>query len=269
MKKVRRPVKLDKQETKRRKRERIIILVTVFLIALMTYLESSIFRGEATLLPVSGNALIFGLINVNIILIILLIFLIVRNLVKLIYERRHGIVGSKLRTRLVAAFVSLSLIPTVLLFLVSINFLSYSIDNWFSIRIGDALNRTLEVAQIYYQQSADQAKYYARQLSADISKNGLYEGEKILYLKALVERRHRTNKLNMLEVHIENQKENVVVRDREYEQIVPKPLSPKGMEDVFAGRELTTTEQVGSGDLIRGVAPVFSAASPKEVIGFV
>lgn len=269
MKKVRRPVKLDVQETKRRKRERIIILVTVFLIALMTYLETGIFRGEAALLPVSGNALIFGLINVNIILIILLIFLIVRNLVKLIYERRHGIVGSKLRTRLVAAFVSLSLIPTVLLFLVSINFLSYSIDNWFSIRIGDALNRTLEVAQIYYQQSADQAKYYARQLSADISKNGLYEGEKLLYLKALVERRHRTNKLNMLEVHIENQKENVVVRDREYEQIVPKPLSPKGMEDVFAGRELTTTEQVGSGDLIRGVVPVFSAGSPKEVIGFV
>ena len=269
MKKVRMPVKLDKQETKRRKRERIIILVTVFLIALMTYLETSIFRGEVVPLPISGNALIFGLINVNIILIILLIFLIVRNLVKLIYERRHGIVGSKLRTRLVAAFVSLSLIPTVLLFLVSINFLSYSIDNWFSIRIGDALNRTLEVAQIYYQQSADQAKYYARQLSADISKSGLYEGEKFLYLKALVERRHRTNRLNMLEVHIENQKENVVVRDREYGQIVPKPLSPKGMEDVFAGRELTTTEQVGSGDLIRGVVPVFSAASPKEVIGFV
>jgi two-component system, NtrC family, nitrogen regulation sensor histidine kinase NtrY len=269
MKKVRKPVKLDVQETKRRKREWIIILVTVFLIALMTYLETGIFRGEVALLPVYGNALIFGLINVNIILIILLIFLIVRNLVKLIYERRHGIVGSKLRTRLVAAFVSLSLIPTVLLFLVSINFLSYSIDNWFSIRIGDALNKTLEVAQIYYQQSADHAKYYARQLSADISKNGLYEGEKFLYLKALVERRYRTNKLNMLEVHIENQKENVVVRDQEYGQIVPKPLSPKGMEDVFAGRELTTTEQVGSGDLIRGVVPVFSAASPKEVIGFV
>ncbi len=269
MKKVRRPIKLDVQETKRRKRERIIILVTVFLIALITYLETGIFRGEAILLPVSGNALIFGLINVNIILIILLIFLIVRNLVKLIYERRHGIVGSKLRTRLVAAFVSLSLIPTVLLFLVSINFLSYSIDNWFSIRIGDALNRTLEVAQIYYQQSADQAKYYARQLSADISKNSLYEGEKFLYLKALVERRHRTNKLNMLEVHIENQKENVVVRDREFAQIVPKPLSPKAMEDVFAGREWTTTEQVGGGDLIRAVVPVFSSADPKMVIGFV
>jgi two-component system nitrogen regulation sensor histidine kinase NtrY len=269
MKGERRTVQLDVREARRRKRERIIIFVTVCLIVLITYLESLVFRGEVLILPVSSNALIFGLININIILIILLIFLIVRNLAKLIYDRRRGIVGSKLRTRLVAAFVSLSLIPTVLLFLVSINFLSYSIDNWFSIRIGDALTRTLEVAQIYYQQSADQAKYYARQLSADISKNGLYEGEKFLYLQALVERRHKTYKLNMIEVHIENQKDNVVVRDREYEQIVPKPLSPKGLEDVFAGRELTTTEQAGSGDLIRGVVPVFSVASPKEVIGFV
>ena len=269
MKRVPGTAKLDIRETRRRKRERIIIIVTVFLIALITYIESRIFRGEALPLPVSGNALIFGLININIILIILLIFLIVRNLVKLIFERRRGVVGSKLRTRLVAAFVSLSLIPTVLLFLVSINFLSNSIDNWFSIRIGDALNRTLEVAQIYYQQSADQAKYYARELSAEISKNGLYETEKFIYLKALVDRRHKSYKLNMLDVHIENQKENFAVSDREYPQMVPRSLTPKELEDVYAGRELTTIEQAGKGDLIRGVVPIFSFASPKEVIGVV
>ncbi len=269
MKRVPGTAKLDIRETKRRKRERIIIIVTVFLIALITYIESRIFRGEALPLPVSGNALIFGLININIILIILLIFLIVRNLVKLIFERRRGVVGSKLRTRLVAAFVSLSLIPTVLLFLVSINFLSNSIDNWFSIRIGDALNRTLEVAQIYYQQSADQAKYYARELSAEISKNGLYEAEKFIYLKALLDRRHKSYKLNMLDVHIENQKENFAVSDREYPQMAPRSLTPKELEDVYAGRELTTIEQAGKGDLIRGVVPIFSFASPKEVIGVV
>jgi len=269
MKKSSRPVELDVREAKRRKRERIIIVVTMALIAIVTYLESRVFRGELIPLPVSSNALIFGLININIILIILLIFLIVRNLVKLIYERRHGVAGSKLRTRLVAAFVGLSLIPTVLLFLVSINFLSYSIDNWFSIRIGDALNRTLEVAQLYYQQSADQAKYSARQLSADISKNGLYEEGKFLYLKALVERRQKTYKLNMLEVHIQNQKENVVIRDQEHPQMTPKPLSPNALEDLYLGKEVATIEQAGGGDLIRGASPIYSQATPNTVIGFV
>jgi two-component system, NtrC family, nitrogen regulation sensor histidine kinase NtrY len=269
MSRVHKPAKLDVPEARRRKRERIIIVLTVILIAVVTYLESQVVRGEIFALPVSGNALIFGLININIILIILLIFLIVRNLVKLIYERRRGVIGSKLRTRLVAAFVGLSLIPTVLLFLVSSNFLSYSIDNWFSIRIGDALNRTLEIAQLYYQQSADQAKYYARQLSLDISKNGLYEGEKSIYLKALVERRHKTYKLNMLEVHILNQKEILIVRDEEHPQMVPKPLSAKSLEELYGGREVSTIEQVGNGDLIQGAVPIYSRANPKVVIGFV
>jgi two-component system nitrogen regulation sensor histidine kinase NtrY len=232
MDKERRSGRADIRETRRRRREWIIVFVTGFLIVVITYLESQVFRGKVLVTPVSGNALIFGLININIILILLLIFLIVRNLVKLIYERRRGILGSKLRTRLVAAFVSLSLIPTILLFLVAINFLSYSIDNWFSSRIGDALNRTIEVAQIYYRQSADQAKYYAGQLSADISKNTLYEREKIRYLKALVERQHKTYKLNMIEVNIENQKNNVVVRDREYARVLfPRKTRRMSMPD--------------------------------------
>ena len=269
MRSIQAKTQLDVQEKKRRMRERISIFVTVVLIALAIYAESLVFRGKADALPVPGNVLIFGLININIILIILLIFLIIRNVVKLVFERRRGIVGSKLRTRLVAAFVSLSLIPTVLLFLVSINFLSNSIDNWFSIRIEDALKRTLEIAQIYYQQSADQAKFYARQLSKDITDNNLYEIDKIPYLKALVERRHKIYKLNMLEVHINNNKNNLIVRDSKYSWLIPQTITAKMVEDIFAGQELAITEPVDKGDLIRGIVPICSKASPTEVVGYV
>ena len=269
MKNIQTTTPLDVREKKRRKRERISIFVTAVLIALAIYAESLVFRDKAIALPVPGNVLIFGLININIILIILLIFLIIRNVVKLIFERRRGIVGSKLRTRLVTAFVSLSLIPTVLLFLVSINFLSNSIDNWFSIRIEDALKRTLEIAQIYYQQSADQAKFYARQLSKDITDNNLYEMDKLTYLKALVERRHKTYKLNMLEVHINNNPNDLIVRDSAYPLVIPQRITAKAVEDIFAGQEIAITEPVNKGDLIRGIVPVFSTASPTEVVGFV
>jgi two-component system nitrogen regulation sensor histidine kinase NtrY len=121
---------LDDREARRRKRERVIMIVTIFVIAILSLLEGHLYRLEAAL-PLSSNVLIFGLININIILIIFLLFLIIRNVAKLIFERRRGVIGSSLQTKLVVAFVSLSLIPTVLLFIVSINFLSYSIDNWF------------------------------------------------------------------------------------------------------------------------------------------
>ena len=269
MKNIQARSQLDLQEKKRRKRERLGIFVTLVLITLAIYAEGLIVRGKAIALPVEGNILIFGLININIILIILLIFLIVRNVVKLIFERRRGMVGSKLRTRLVTAFVSLSLIPTVLLFLVSISFLSNSIDNWFSIRIEDALKRTLEIAQIYYQQTADQAKFYARQLGKDITDNNLYENDKIQYLKALVERRHKIYKLNILEVHINNNKDDIILRDTKHSWLVPEMITAKALEDIFAGKEMAITEPVGKGDLIRGIVPIFSKSSSNEVVGFV
>jgi len=199
---------LDTAEIMRRKRERIIIVITIAVILLLSYLEYHLFRAEA-ILPASGNVLIYGLININVILIILLVFLIVRNVVKLIFERRRGVIGSKLRTKLVAAFVGLSLIPTAVLFIVSINFLSYSIDTWFSIKIGDALNQTVEVAQLYYRQIEDHAKFNARQISEDISKNRLYQKDRTLYLKALIEQRQKTFRPHILEVYLDSPRTKV------------------------------------------------------------
>ncbi|MCX5854212.1 MAG: ATP-binding protein [Deltaproteobacteria bacterium] len=257
---------IDHQELRRRKRERIIIVITIVVIFVLTLLENRISQKEA-IVPISNNILVFGLININIILILLLVFLIVRNVVKLIFERRHGVLGSKLRTKLVAAFVSLSLIPTAILFLVAVNFLSYSIENWFNITIGDALNKTVEIAQVYYQQTSDHAKFYARQISSDITKNRLYDRTREEYLKALIDQRQRTYKLGLLEIYFNNQKDKLIVKDPNHPDISPGPLSPKMLEDVFSGQEISAVHPLGTGDLISGLAPIYSHFSPTEVIG--
>ena len=259
---------MDAGELRRRKRERIIIVITVFVILVLSFLEYQLFRTE-TILPASNNVLIYGLININVILIILLIFLIIRNVVKLIFERRHGVLGSKLRTKLVAAFVSLSLIPTVLLFLVSINFLSYSIDNWFSMRIGDALNKTIEVAQMYYQQTTDQAKFYARQISEDITRNRLYQIEREVYLRALMEQRQKSFKFSLMEVYFDNTKQKLIVKDKDAPDLKPVPLSAKALEDVFLGNDISMVNPSGVGDLVSGAVPIYSYVSPRDVIGVV
>jgi two-component system nitrogen regulation sensor histidine kinase NtrY len=260
--------RLDAAELIRRKRERIIIVITVAAVLILSFLEYHLFR-EETILPASSNVLIFGLININVILIILLIFLIVRNVVKLIFERRHGVIGSKLRTKLVAAFVGLSLIPTVALFIVSINFLSYSIDTWFSMKIGDALNQTIEVAQLYYKQTADHAKFNARQVSEDITLNRLYQRDRKIYLKTLVEQRQKTFRPDILEVYLDNSQEILMVKGEDHPDIDAPPLSPKTLEEIFLGKEVSLINPFGGGDLVSGAAPIYSPSSPREVIGAV
>jgi len=260
--------RLEAQEIRRRRRERIIIVITMVVIAGLSYLESHLSR-QQTILPVSNNILIFGLININIILIILLIFLIVRNVVKLVFERRRGVIGSRLRTKLVAAFVGLSLVPTIILFLVAINFLSYSIDTWFSIRLGETLNTTVEVAQAYYQQIADNAKHFARQISADITAHRLQDRARVAYLRNLVEQRQSSGRLGMVEIYFDYEQGHSVFPDPEHPGQESVPLSAKIREEVFAGRESSREQSVAGGDLVSGIVPIFASFGPQEVIGVV
>ncbi len=265
MKKKQKNVFVDDKELRKRRRERIIIVVVGLLAVAFTLIASQYSHKDN--LPVSTNILVYSLTSINAILILLLIFLIVRNVVKLFYEHRRGIIGSKLRTKLVAAFVSLSLVPTILLFLFAINFLTYSMEFWFNIKIGDALTRSLEVAQVYYQQTAEHAKFNARQISADITKNRLYERERVEYLKNLINQRQKNYKVGMVETYFDFQKENIVFSDSEHPDLLPVALNPKMLEDIYLGKEVSTIQPTSKGDAVIGVVPVFSYAVPTEVIG--
>ncbi|MFA7465594.1 MAG: ATP-binding protein [Syntrophales bacterium] len=258
----------DAKEQRRRRRERIIIIATIVLILILTFIETHLSKIES-LIPISNNVLIFALININIILVILLIFLIVRNVVKLVSERKHGILGSKLRTKLVAAFVGLSLIPTAILFFVAINLLSYSIDNWFSMKVGGALNLSLDIAQAYYQQYSDNARFYARQIGSVITANRLYQSERSPYLQTYADQRQKDLKVSMLEISFKNNPEKFVFRGAEEADLQPKKPAPELIDEVFAGKDVSTTQSLGQGDLIIGLAPVLSPLEQNEVIGIV
>ena len=108
--------RLTKQQRRQKKRLiRRVILICLCLIPLFVWLESSLLNADITL-PISSDILVFGIINLNVILVLLMLFLILRNLAELFFESRQNIVGSKLKSKLVISFISLSLIPTILLF---------------------------------------------------------------------------------------------------------------------------------------------------------
>ena len=117
----------EEKERKRKRREIILIFCAFFLFIVLTAVEFSLGR-IYTHLPFNDNILFFTIININILLILLMIFLIMRNVVKLIFERRRKFLGAKLRTKLVLAFVLLSLVPTAILFYVAWSFISRSIE---------------------------------------------------------------------------------------------------------------------------------------------
>ncbi|MCE1227966.1 MAG: ATP-binding protein [Firmicutes bacterium] len=67
----------------------------------------------------------------NTLAIATLLFIIARTLGKLYFERRQGILGSRIRTRLVLAFFVVCLTPSLMLFLMGRNFISKNVRRWF------------------------------------------------------------------------------------------------------------------------------------------
>src|SRR3954470_19851630 len=133
---------LDIKEKQRRRRERIIVLVVTGFLIGFTAVEVHLLRLSAKL-PFVNSIFFFGLMNLNIVLIMLLLFLVFRNAVKLILDERKGKMGSRLKTRLVFCFLLFAIIPTVLLFTISAFYIKNSFDKWFSIKVGGTLQHSI------------------------------------------------------------------------------------------------------------------------------
>ncbi len=258
-----------KRESKKRRNEFYIIMIISLLIVTFTYFEMRLPQIGGSI-PIAYNIIIFTFININIILLLLLIFLVIRNLVKLIFERKQRVLGSQLRTKLVVAFVSLSLVPTLLLFFVAIGFITSSMEKWFSDQVENSLQGSLEVAQTYYRDFANNAIYYGRQMSRNISQGDLVDGKKIDLLKKWMERKRIEYNLGIVEIFSENLKQVAMVTDADIpDNPLPGP-NKELLEESLKGKEVSKTRVLGSGELITGVVPIYASPSGKgKVIGAV
>ena len=141
-----------------------IVLVSVVLVAL-SRLEGNLFELSKQLSEHQDfltSVVYFGLINVNVVLVLILSFLIFRNVVKLVLERRRGVIGSRLRTKLIVALIFFALAPTALLFYISSRFLTESFDTWFSDKVESTMHRTREAGALVYERDKRRIEGLAR-----------------------------------------------------------------------------------------------------------
>ncbi|MDY7032398.1 MAG: ATP-binding protein [Thermodesulfobacteriota bacterium] len=255
-------------ELKRRKRERYIILFTTVVVIVLTFIEIHSSKiGDQ--LPIANNILFFGILNINVVLLLLITFLIVRNVVKLVFERKKNILGSKLRTKFVVAFVSLSIVPTVLLFFVAAGFITNSIENWFSIQVENSLQESITVAQAYYEDSANDAIYFAGQISKGITEKGLLAQRRRESLNRFL--KSKLNQYHVGTIEVLSKKAELLSKASASHIPFDKFIKtgPGLVEEGLRGEGTTRIQSAGSGDLIRGIVPIFSKADNSKALGVV
>ncbi|MFZ3072901.1 MAG: ATP-binding protein [Thermodesulfobacteriota bacterium] len=238
---------IDSGETKKRKREYYIILAVVAFVAIITYVESHIevISGD---LPVPTNLLILGIININIILLVLLVFLILRNAVKLFFSSRRNVMGSRLKTKLVTAFVVLTIVPTCVLFFAAIGFVNKSIDSWFAIRVEDSLKHSLELAQNYYKDTSARTLNAAWHASTEMTSGGIPDS-----LSSVT----GDKGFSTVEIYsAKGQRTYYSIADKVNRNMVPD-VSLLEIERTAKEGARSFVQTFASGDVVRGAVPVY------------
>jgi len=237
------------KEYRKRRWERILLALTLALVVAITSLEVHLVRQGGQ--PVTGSLLAFGLLNLNTFLLLLLTFLIFRNLTKLFLERRRKVFGSRLRTRLVLTFISLSLLPAVFLFFMAWQLINIRADYSWDSQVEESLDRALDLSRVYSQEMENKLRAVARLASSELGRQGDLSAGGKEALTAYLSRQRTTYNLTGLKVFDAEGKSLAVNYDAKPLDIPTLSLPPRGLQ------ELTTLRQPTSqGELLAVLTPI-------------
>ncbi len=250
---------LDSRERIKRKREILAAVVLIFVFAALTFTEFRLTKVSSAL-PLVNSIFFFGLLNINVVLLIAIIWLLFRNIGKLFIERRKNVLGSRLKTKLVMAFVGLSVVPTLLLFTISALYINSSFDKWFSIKVQNTLQASLEITHVYYRNAEETAKHFAEHLSQGLGSRFRLQSSPAASSEVLgfLSQQRELLALDAVEFYSDPLDERVMARQSGKEGLpdfFPRlPLDV--LDQAFSGERVSLIQHVGAGDLIRCLVPV-------------
>ena len=255
-------------ERKRRRRELIAVGVAgaTLLAFVLAQTELPPLTRHTSLV---SNLAVISLFNLSFLLLGLMLFLVGRNLAKVIFERRRGLIGSKFQVRLVAGFIAVALIPSAFLLYVSGVFLHADINSWFNPEYEQILDDSLEIAKTYYLNSANNASHFARVLAEEIARKGLLDPKRRDDLKKFIAKRQQEYNLGTIEVFSADRKLLLIdISPKTPTGIGASPDSPI-ISQTLKGQALTRTDRLGSADVVRGSAPIYVSDETDNVLGAV
>jgi two-component system nitrogen regulation sensor histidine kinase NtrY len=175
----------------------------------------------------------------------------------------------ELRTKLVAAFLGLSLVTAFVLFFVAVGLITSAVEKWFSIQVEKSLEGSLEVAQTYHRDYARNGMTYAVSVADRVSRQGLLDPSQKDSLARLLENKRSEYKLGVVEVFSPDMELLARVTDKEIPGN-PIPAAPaEAMKECLAGKEVSKTQPLEKGALIRAFAPIRDKANQEAILGAV
>ena len=251
----------------------IVLILLIPCLALTVYYSQMAVPGgqvKGSLLPTTSYAMVLLLVNLDLIGLVVLTLLLSRNLIKAYFERRHRLVGSGFRTKLIAAFIGFSLIPTVLLAVVASGFLNKAVDVWFSEQIENVMKDSYEVARLQHAGHITLAVNSARAIGQELFREDMLIPEHRDLLIAAMARKRMEYGVAGIEVFSSKMETLTKALDANVPAVaLDLPIGQLVLQVINGKQEFTSVQEAQSGRLVRAGMPVASGSHSGELAGVV
>ena len=120
------------------------------------------------------------LLKINLAFVVLLFIFIALQVYRLFKEVKKEVTGSRLTLRLVISYSIMIIVPLMVLYFVSVNFLTKSIESWFNVRVESALESGLNIGQKTLDILRKDVELKSRSISYSLSNSKIIEFNPVL-----------------------------------------------------------------------------------------
>jgi len=234
-----------------------LVLLSTGAVALAMVLVEVLLRKSRDFSPdFLASVLLYGLTVLNLTLLLVLLLMLGRNLVRVILERRRGVLGARFRLRLVLVFLLMAIGPSLLLIIVGSDLIQQTVDRWFNVDVERILSSSQSLGTALRESLAERSRVHARVLAREIEARRLLEPAGQVRLRRTVELRARELHVDMVNV-LTLEGELLAVMDPRLPPFPYDRASGEALaEAARGGREIETTLPWGTGELVRVAQPV-------------
>ena len=205
-----------------------------------------------------ASILLYGLIVLNVTLLLVLVLFLGRNLVRVVMERRRRVLGARFRMRLMLVFILMAVAPALLLMLVGSDLIQQTVDRWFNVDVERILSSLQTLGTSVRNAHLDHSRMGAEALARDIESGGLLDAAGQGRLRRTVEARARDLRLDVVSVVGPEGELIAVVNPRVASQQAAGAAAEELAQAALLGRPAEAMAPFAAGEMARASVPVRS-----------
>ena len=208
------------------------------------------------------NRLHIAILSINVVGVLVLFMLLVGNLARLLREYRTNVPGAKLKARIVGMFVGLAVLPLLVVFYFSLQFINRGIDSWFNLEVEDGLDNALELSRAVLEIQKREHLYATQQVSRRL---GLVNERQFIFELSMLRRESGASEMTLF-----GRNGRIIATSSDsVSASLPKPLTEEVLLQSQQNRPFVSLDPLENGSYEIRTAVLFTIRGRAEPAGVI